>query len=83
MMNKPAVNELQKKVGCRYMLVTTVAKRARQLLDNPEELGDRKPVSVACLLYTSHFPTYWKNIATGSSMCWWMNTRIPTCPNIS
>ena len=47
MMNKPAVNELQKKVGCRYMLVTTVAKRARQLLDNPEELGDRKPVSVA------------------------------------
>lgn len=29
------------------MLVTTVAKRARQLLDNPEELGDRKPVSVA------------------------------------
>lgn len=47
MMNKPAVNELQEKVGCRYMLVTTVAKRARQLLDNPEELGDRKPVSVA------------------------------------
>ncbi len=47
MMNKPAVNELQKKVGCRYMLVTTVAKRARQLLDHPEELGDRKPVSVA------------------------------------
>ena len=47
MMNKPAVNELQKKVGCRYMLVTTVAKRARQLLDTPEELGDRKPVSVA------------------------------------
>ena len=47
MMNKPAVNELQKKVGCGYMLVTTVAKRARQLLDNPEELGDRKPVSVA------------------------------------
>lgn len=28
MMNKPAVNELQQKVGCRYMLVTTVAKRA-------------------------------------------------------
>ena len=47
MMNKPAVNELLKKGGCRYMLVTTVAKRARQLLDNPEELGDRKPVSVA------------------------------------
>lgn len=47
MMNKPAVNELQDKVGCRYMLVTTVARRARQLMENPEELGDRKPVSVA------------------------------------
>lgn len=47
MMNKPAVNDLQEKVGCRYMLVTTVAKRARQLLDDPETLGDRKPVSVA------------------------------------
>lgn len=47
MMNKPAVNDLQQKVGCRYMLVTTVAKRARQLLDNPEVLGDRKPVSAA------------------------------------
>ena len=47
MMNKPPVNELQAKGGCRYMLVTTVAKRARQLLDHPEELGDRKPVTVA------------------------------------
>lgn len=47
MMNKPAVNDLQAKVGCRYMLVTTVAKRARQLMDDPEELDDRKPVSVA------------------------------------
>lgn len=47
MMNKPPVNELQAKVGCRYMLVTTVAKRARQLLADPEKLGDRKPVSVA------------------------------------
>ena len=47
MMNKPPVNELQAKVGCRYMLVTVVAKRARQLLADPEKLGDRKPVSVA------------------------------------
>lgn len=47
MMNKPAVNELQKKVGCRYMLVTTVAKRARQLLEDPVTLGERKPVSAA------------------------------------
>ncbi|NCB30510.1 MAG: DNA-directed RNA polymerase subunit omega [Clostridia bacterium] len=46
-MNKPAVNELQEKVGCRYMLVTTVSKRARQLLDDPDTLGERKPVSAA------------------------------------
>lgn len=47
MMNKPNVNELQQKVGCRYMLVTTVAKRARQLMTDPEALGERKPVSAA------------------------------------
>ena len=47
MMNKPALNELQEKVGCRYMLVTTVAKRARQLMGNNEKLQDRNPVSVA------------------------------------
>ncbi len=47
MMNKPPLNELQDKVGCRYMLVTVVAKRARQLLLEPEIVGDRRPVSVA------------------------------------
>ena len=47
MMNKPPVNELQSKVGCRYMLVTAVAKRARQLMADPETLEDRKPVTVA------------------------------------
>ena len=47
MMNYPPLNELVEKVDCRYMLVTAVAKRARQLLDEPEGLGDRKPVSVA------------------------------------
>ena len=41
MMNYPPLNDLQAKAGCRYLLVTTVAKRARQLQ------GDRKPVSVA------------------------------------
>ena len=44
MMNYPPLNELQAKAGCRYLLVTTVAKRARQ---HPEKLDDRKPVSVA------------------------------------
>ncbi|MBR0026384.1 MAG: DNA-directed RNA polymerase subunit omega [Clostridia bacterium] len=47
MMNYPPLNELVEKANCRYMLVTAVAKRARQLLDEPEALNDRKPVSVA------------------------------------
>ena len=47
MMNYPPLNELQARGGCRYLLVTTVAKRARQLQDDPEKLDDRKPVSVA------------------------------------
>ena len=47
MMNYPPLPELQEKVGCRYMLVTAVAKRARQLMEDPEKLEDRKPVSCA------------------------------------
>ena len=46
MMNQP-LNDLIKKAGCRYMLVTAVAQRARQLQANPEKLVDRKPVTVA------------------------------------
>lgn len=46
MMNLP-LNELIEKAGCRYMLVTAVAQRARQLQADPDRLGDRKPVSVA------------------------------------
>lgn len=46
MINLP-LNELIAKTGCRYMLVTSVAQRARQLQADPEKLGDRKPVSVA------------------------------------
>ena len=42
MMNYPPLNDLQAKAGCRYLLVTTVAKRARQLSDDPEKLDDRK-----------------------------------------
>ena len=33
--------------GCRYMLVTAVAKRARQLLVSKEESSDKKPVAKA------------------------------------
>ncbi|MDD4075949.1 MAG: DNA-directed RNA polymerase subunit omega [Eubacteriales bacterium] len=47
MINNPPVNELQGKVGTRYMLVTVVAKRARQLVLDPERIGNLKPVSVA------------------------------------
>ena len=47
MLNNPALNEIQDQVGCRYMLVTTVAKRARQLMHETERIGDEKPVSVA------------------------------------
>lgn len=46
MINQP-LNDLVEKAGCRYMLVTAVAQRARQLQTNPEKLGDRKPVTVA------------------------------------
>lgn len=47
MMNHPPLNDLMSKVGCRYTLVTAVAKRARQLLNDQERLGDDKPVSLA------------------------------------
>lgn len=46
MINLP-LNELIEKAGCRYMLVTAVAQRARQLQNDPDQLGDAKPVSVA------------------------------------
>ncbi|MBQ1685584.1 MAG: DNA-directed RNA polymerase subunit omega [Clostridia bacterium] len=45
-MNHPPVFELEKKAGCRYMLVTTVAKRARQIMLS-KPTGDVKPVAQA------------------------------------
>lgn len=47
MMNRPPVNELEQKVGCRYALVTAVAKRARQIMQNPDVDSGIKPVSAA------------------------------------
>ncbi|MDR1619843.1 MAG: DNA-directed RNA polymerase subunit omega [Clostridiales bacterium] len=47
MMNKPGVNKLVERVGCRYMLVMAVARRARQLLNGPEKLGEKNPVTMA------------------------------------
>lgn len=46
MINLP-LDEMIEKAGCRYMLVTAVAQRARQLQNDPDQLGDAKPVSVA------------------------------------
>ena len=47
MMNQPPVNEIEVKAGCRYMLVTSVAKRARQIMRSGEDIGCEKPVSLA------------------------------------
>lgn len=47
MMNQPPVNEIEGKAGCRYMLVTSVAKRARQIMRSGEDIGNEKPVSIA------------------------------------
>lgn len=47
MMNQPPVNEIEVKAGCRYMLVTSVAKRARQIMKTREDIGNEKPVSIA------------------------------------
>ena len=46
MINLP-LNEMIDKAYCRYMLVTAIAQRARQLQNEPDVLGDGKPVSVA------------------------------------
>ena len=47
MMNKPAINELLAKVDCRYLLVTAISARARQLQNDPDHTGSYKPVSQA------------------------------------
>ena len=50
MMLYPAMNKLTSYVPNRYMLVNVVARRARQLAENAEEIGehlDEKPVTLA------------------------------------
>ncbi len=47
MINKPSIGELRKRVDCLYLLVSVVAKRARQLVGHDDMLRDRKAVSVA------------------------------------
>ena len=46
----PAMNKLTSDVPNRYMLVNVVARRARQIAENAEEIGehlDEKPVTLA------------------------------------
>ena len=45
-MNHPPVVELENKAGCRYMLVTTVARRARQIIAK-KQYSELKPVTQA------------------------------------
>ena len=48
--NKPAIDELDQKVDCRYTLVVESAKRARELVGGAQHLidpKDKKPVSIA------------------------------------
>ena len=48
--NKPAIDELCKKVDCRYTLVVESAKRARELVGGAQPMidpKDMKPVSIA------------------------------------
>ena len=48
--NKPAIDDLCKKVDCRYTLVVEASKRARQLVDEKEPLidaKDMKPLKIA------------------------------------
>jgi DNA-directed RNA polymerase omega subunit len=48
MINTPTLTDLKEKVDSRYLLVTAVAKRARELqAEDPECLGTMKPVSYA------------------------------------
>ena len=50
MMLYPAMSKLTARIPNRYMLVDVVARRARQIADEAEEIGehlDEKPVTLA------------------------------------
>ena len=50
MMLYPAMSKLTARIPNRYMLVDVVARRARQIADEAEEIGehlDEKPVNLA------------------------------------
>lgn len=40
-LNQPPINDLEKKAGCRYLLVSAVSRRARQLMDENLRRDDK------------------------------------------
>ena len=52
----PSINKIRTKADSRYTLVIPAAKRARDIIEGMPKLTEAdvdKPVSIACLLYTS------------------------------
>ena len=63
--NKPAIDELDQKVDCRYTLVVESAKRARELVGGAQPLidpKDKKPVSIAVDEINRGLLTYRRNL---------------------
>ena len=63
--NKPAIDELCKKVDSRYTLVVESAKRARELVGGSQPLidpKDKKPVSIAVDEINRGLLTYHRNL---------------------
>ena len=63
--NKPAIDDLCKKVDCRYTLVVESAKRARELVSGSQPLidpKDKKPVSIAVEEIDRGVLTYHRNL---------------------
>lgn len=40
-LNRPPINDLEEKAGCRYLLVSAVSRRARQLMDENARPDDK------------------------------------------
>ncbi|MCX4286980.1 MAG: DNA-directed RNA polymerase subunit omega [Clostridia bacterium] len=47
MITKPPIDELTEKAGDKYTLCCVVAKRAKELHNNPELPPNKKPISYA------------------------------------
>ena len=63
--NKPAIDDLDQKVDCRYTLVVESAKRARELVGGAQPLidpKDMKPVTLAIEEINRGLLTYRRNL---------------------